>query len=94
MPATELDALFANNNISARYWRNQIAHNFGPSNVKSVVQHSGVLNGKIHEFLKTYTSQVLRYLSTTYAHLSLVERLNSHNYRVVMDGYDCIASRI
>jgi hypothetical protein len=64
----ELDVLFLPTK-SARYWRNEIGHNFGPTNVKTVVHHSKTLNERMHKFLNTYTPQVLNFLKANYAHL-------------------------
>jgi hypothetical protein len=66
----ELDVLFlSSSNTSARYWRDEIAHNFGPSNVDNVIQHSAILNTRIRQFLNTYTPRVLNFLKANYAHL-------------------------
>jgi hypothetical protein len=66
----ELDVLFLSySTTSARYWRNEIAHNFGPSNVENVIQHSTTLNSRMHDFLNTYTPRVLNFLRVKYAHL-------------------------
>jgi len=72
LPVTdaELNTLFqTSSKTSARHWRNEIVHNFGPWNVKSVIAHSAVLNQRMHEFLEKCTPAVLNYLSTKYAHL-------------------------
>jgi len=67
---TELDVLFkSDSNASARHWRNEIVHNFGPSNVDNVVTHSALLNKHMHDFLGKCTPAVLDYLKTKYAHL-------------------------
>ena len=66
----ELDALFVSDDkTTARYWRNTIAHDFGPSNVQHVVNHSAALNGKMRKFLINQTPPVLDFLKKTYAHL-------------------------
>ena len=66
----ELDALFlSDDKTTARYWRNEIVHNFGPSNVENVVKHSATLNRLMHDFLASRTPPVLAYLKRTYAHL-------------------------
>jgi hypothetical protein len=70
MPETELDALFkSDDKTTARYWRNEIVHNFGPSNVQNVIKHSTNLNKRMHSFLDTYTPLVLAFLKKHYAHL-------------------------
>jgi hypothetical protein len=70
VPDTELDALFASTDkTTARYWRNEIVHNFGPTNVENVIKHSLELNRRMHDFLENWNPAVLRYLSRTYAHL-------------------------
>ena len=67
---SELDKLFlSSSKSSARYLRNEIVHNFGPTNVGNVVKHSAVLNQKMHEFLENCTPEVLKYLKTNYANL-------------------------
>jgi hypothetical protein len=66
----ELDALFlSDDKTTARYWRNEIVHNFGPSNVENVVKHSATLNRLMHDFLASRTPPVPAYLKRTYAHL-------------------------
>ena len=72
IPATDddLDELFLSNSVtSARYWRNEIVHNFGPSNVSNVMKHSLKLNFRMHDFLENCTPTVLRYLKANYEHL-------------------------
>ena len=72
LPVTDadLDVLFlSSSKTSARYWRNEIAHNFGPSNVHNVIQHSAKLNKRMHEFLEDCTPHVLKFLTVKYAHL-------------------------
>jgi hypothetical protein len=62
---TELDVIFLNKrtkNTSARYWRNEIAHNFGPSNVDNVIRYSAILNHRMQEFLEKCTPAVLNHL--------------------------------
>jgi hypothetical protein len=67
---TELDTLFLNSSKkSARHWRDEIVHNFGPTNVENVVMHSTTLNQRMHEFLEASTPVVLNYPKTKYAHL-------------------------
>jgi hypothetical protein len=66
----ELDVLFLRKSkASARYWRDEIAHNFGPSNIENVIQHSRTLNARMHKFLNICTPQVLNFLKANYAHL-------------------------
>jgi hypothetical protein len=62
---TTLEELFGNAKTSARHWRNEIAHNFGPSNVENVVKESATKNKKMHDFLEAYTRPVLAYLKKT-----------------------------
>ena len=70
IPEAELDTVFlSNSKSSARYWRNEIAHNFGPSNVENVVEHSTKLNKAMHDFLETWTPPVLAFLKAHYSHL-------------------------
>ena len=70
IPDAELDALFVSDDKrTARYWRNEIVHNFGPSNVQNVVKHSTTLNRLMHNFLESRTPPVLAFLKRTYAHL-------------------------
>jgi hypothetical protein len=70
IPDAALNGLFVGKDKkSARYWRNEIAHNLGPSNVENVVKHSAVFNMRMHEFLDTYTPAALKFLSVKYAHL-------------------------
>jgi hypothetical protein len=70
IPDAELDALFlSNDKTTARYWRNEIAHNFGPSNVGNIVKHSAALNKRMHDLLDAYTPAVLAYLRANYSHL-------------------------
>jgi len=66
----ELNALFVSNDkTTARYWRNEIVHNFGPWNVKTIIKHSATLNKQMHDFLESHTSSVLDFLKRTYGHL-------------------------
>ena len=70
IPDAELDALFVSDaKTTARYWRNEVVHNFGPSNVENVVKHSARLNRLMHNFLESRTPAVLAFLKRTYAHL-------------------------
>src|SRR5712692_10399712 len=65
----ELDTLFlSSSKASARHWRNEIVHNFGPSNVKNVIAHSTVLNQRMHEFLEKSTPAVLNYMKANHPH--------------------------
>jgi hypothetical protein len=48
--------------LVARYWRNEIVDNFGPSNVQNVVKHSATLNRLMHNFLESRTPAVLAFL--------------------------------
>jgi hypothetical protein len=66
----ELDTLFlTGSRNSARHWRNEIVHNFGPSNVDNVVQNSTHLNRRMHDFLERNTPAVLKYLKIKYENL-------------------------
>ena len=70
IPDATLDLLFTRSDKkSPRYWRNEIAHNFGPSNVDNVVKHSATMNKTMHDFLKTYTPPVLAYLKKNYTNV-------------------------
>lgn len=74
LPVTDhaLDVLFLTNKQkykSARHWRNEIVHNFGPSNVGNVVEHGAKLNRPMRDFLDTCTPPVLQYLKDKYSHL-------------------------
>jgi hypothetical protein len=69
LPTTdaELDNLFlSSKNTSARYWRNKIVHDFGPSNVANVLKNSVALNRQMHDFLDGCTPAILKYLKTNY----------------------------
>jgi hypothetical protein len=73
IPESLLTTLFkSSDSTAARYWRNRVVHDFGPTNVRNVVTHSTILNKKIHDFLKTYTPVVLAYLTKHYGHLLVV----------------------
>lgn len=72
LPVTtaELDTLFlTSSGNSARHWRNEIVHNFGPSNVDNIVRNSLHLNKIMHDFLEKNTPAVLKYLDVNYRHL-------------------------
>jgi hypothetical protein len=70
IPESLLTTLFkSSDSTAARYWRNRVVHDFGPTNVRNVVTHSTILNKKMHDFLKTYTPVVLAYLTKHYGHL-------------------------
>lgn len=70
IPDIVLKGLFVGKDkASVRYWRNEIAHNFGPWNVENVVKHSATMNEKMHDFLKEYTPPVLTYLKKHHSHL-------------------------
>jgi hypothetical protein len=72
LPVTdrELDALLeTTGKKSARHWRNEIVHNFGPSNVSNIVKHGAKLNAPMRKFLDACTPAVLKYLKTNYSHL-------------------------
>jgi hypothetical protein len=66
----ELDALFVSKDkSSARHVRNEVVHNFGPSNVKNAIQHSAKLNKRMHKFLQDCTPRTLDFLKGSYSHL-------------------------
>jgi hypothetical protein len=70
IPDPTLDFLFTGNDkTSPRFWRNEIVHNIGPSNVDNVVYHSLTMNKKMHDFLDAYTQPVLAYLRKNYSHI-------------------------
>ena len=57
----ELDVIFLTKktkNTSARFLRNEITHNFGPSNVDNVIGHSTLLNHRMQDFLEKCTPAV------------------------------------
>jgi hypothetical protein len=59
----DLKTLFdSKNTTTARYWRNEIVHNFGPTNVKNIVKHTVKLNKQMHDFLEAHTQSVLGHL--------------------------------
>jgi hypothetical protein len=68
--ATLLDALFSSSHVgSARFWRNKVVHDLGPSNVGGLISNSATLNKKMQKFLDIYTPASLAYLKTNYSHL-------------------------
>jgi hypothetical protein len=68
IPDATMEELFGSK-PSARHWRIEIAHNFGPSNVENVVKQSATMNKTMHHFLEAYTRPVLVYLEKNYSHI-------------------------
>jgi hypothetical protein len=81
IPAADLDWLFADHNeqyllvvagslqTSARLLRNNLTHDFGPTNAEKLVQHASALIPKMQAFLNC-ARDVLAYQRANFAHVS------------------------